>query len=164
MGNAPPSFRRWPITRRVFAGCTSALALVWIASVWWSIGLWVAPFARVSVVWGSIAYTEHDPRAFDSVRPGKSIAPAMGRTIWPRMDWWFAHRAGGYWEAWSAPLWPALLLGIAMILSHSRWRRPSRTRCECCAYDLRGLPNDTVCPECGSTISADQSGRGVGAE
>lgn len=48
------------------------------------------------------------------------------------------------------PLWPAppvlLILGALLL----RFTRPLPfTQCAACGYDLRGLPANTLCPECG---------------
>jgi hypothetical protein len=60
------------------------------------------------------------------------------------------------------PLWPALLMWPAQIVSR-RWRDRSGAsrvvRCASCNYDLAGLPPGAPCPECAASPPNEADGR-----
>ena len=70
--------------------------------------------------------------------------------------WWPEYQAGvGYLSHLFVPLWiPTALFAIP--LPPLLWcrRRPTPGQCRHCLYNLRGLPSDAPCPECGKGATA----------
>ncbi|MEK6701474.1 MAG: hypothetical protein AABZ53_04365, partial [Planctomycetota bacterium] len=77
---------------------------------------------------------------------------------------WRPFRAGGPRESrFLFPLWqPMLALGLLAAFAFGTVAGGMRARrgyCSGCGYDLRGLANDTPCPECGKASEPDAQAR-----
>jgi len=94
--------------------------------------------------------------------PGPYLAQSGKARQGLRFDW-KARWSSGF----SVPLWFPVLLGAGMTCL--AWRLDSLARrreraglCPKCYYDRKGLPPDTVCPECGATAFENASPDGCG--
>ncbi|MCW5777129.1 MAG: hypothetical protein KIS87_11885 [Phycisphaeraceae bacterium] len=86
---------------------------------------------------GGIALTSTTfPGGRDWPHPFPAVLPL--RPAWPGL----LGNCALYSAAWAMLLLPRPLI---------RWNRRRRGRCECCGYDLHGLPDGVPCPECGSS-------------
>jgi hypothetical protein len=72
-------------------------------------------------------------------------------------DWWFraSDLGKGGASVIAVPIWSLVLLTAVptawMFRTDCKRRRGERAGlCATCGYDLRGLPGDRACPECGS--------------
>lgn len=123
---------------------------LWIVSLRWELGLWIESRRALSVSEGQVSYSEHFDHYKIRARSDETRSWWINRSPGPSR-WWFEHRAGGYWEIWSAPLWP-LSLCTSFVFASAQlwwWRRRRRIVCDRCGYDLAGLPGGSDCPECG---------------
>jgi hypothetical protein len=93
----------------------------------------------------------------------------LGRpVVVPRWDWgWDWHRTTGpvsYSYMVRVPLWAGVAPAGVVFAGRALWRwrtRPRAGRCASCGYDLAGLSEGAVCPECaGGGGGSTQSGGG----
>jgi len=103
------------------------------------------------------------------VIPGLAREPAAAPpTDVIKSQWIVADSGTGAWAIPYGPIWVGLLADWAcfsaasmLILSFGALRRIFRARrglCTRCAYDLKGLPQGSPCPECGAGTSAVLTG------
>ena len=92
--------------------------------------------------------------------PGIALAPPAARADDPRHLWSFIHHGSLHGAIPRQPIWPALIANVAIfsaawllvLVVPAAGRRAIRRRRGCCPrcnYDLRTLPADSPCPECG---------------
>lgn len=137
-----------------------ALFALLVASVFGH--LWIVRGSAHAGVYRGIAFVAwgyNNPIA-QILAPADGSAAIRWRTQEPGLDWWFRRRH----ITWtplrneSVPLWmPIVLLGgmSGWLFRRSRGRDP--LACAACGYDLRGLTENAMCPECGRTTSRPAS-------
>jgi len=90
------------------------------------------------------------PAAIRDKRPASMYGP-LEYHYWgncPTFDGWNS-------LVWSANLdlvWPLFFVGVVTLIVWWRTRVVRDGICTTCAYDLRGLPGDAPCPECGEFV------------
>ncbi len=142
------------------------LVAAWIGSAWryvvWTstTGDWVSVDAGRLVV-GQFG-PGSNPAKFRILRagstPGFTRPPGWhsGETLTSfSSNWWFSGTKLGSFRVRAAPLW--VLVAPTVVLTGAAWRRDAIARrramagcCAECGYDLRGLREGAVCPECGT--------------
>ncbi len=133
------------------------LVTVWIGSGWWYAAYTWRGGAEVDVAVGLVIVGQADP-AMNWPLPGWDVGP---REL--SYDWWFhgsADRSADLsWWWFGTPLW--LPTASLLLATAAAWRLDAiarrRARAGCCAkcgYDLRGLRDGVVCPECGAAAAS----------
>lgn len=145
---------------------TVLLLMIYVASVWWSIVLWMNQRRCVVAVAGAVFYSRVDPpgSASPSARqPGlkwsierleRSAIVWMPKYEEATFDASRPRRVHGSYEDLWIPLWiPLVLIAVASVLLWwlDRWR-PLPGHCRKCGYDLTGNVSGR-CPECGQTVA-----------
>jgi len=154
--SAPPAIvRRYPRIRKLvkWSGAVVSLvfAVAWIGSSWWSIG-------RMTNTGFSVIVQSACVEVADPGLSGVSLPAAQWAKGGPHFSlvWWFKWQTlGSGWDL-VVPLWAPVLL--AVLVTAAAWRRDAFAKrieraghCSKCGYDRRGLPTDSLCPECGAT-------------
>lgn len=164
-----PARSPWP-ARISRAARWAALAL-WAAALFlWAVSRWW--FANIAVDCGTVRVT-------CSVINGAAAIQWWSTPIGPHWTGWFvsidrsgrlvpAARWAENWtptyEPWTSgdgqifiPHWLTAALLLAPALPFWWFRSRERAgHCAKCGYDLKGLPGGAVCPECGTSASADR--------
>lgn len=148
---ARPSRRLRRIGKWIALSVVALFACLHIASIWFLAGLWITPKSAIGIGRGAVWLVfDSSPRRL----PDWDLL--VGRAAWSEdFCWWFG-QSGIYGVGQlTLPLWiPALILAVPTawlwLQDHQR-SRPGR--CPTCGYDLRGLSNSAVCPECGTACS-----------
>lgn len=114
----------------------------------WSVQLFMLGRARIDLRGGCLGcLVELDHMHSDPARERLTAT----RLPTPEARWWFGHEEFGEGEYRFFPLWPlalsAALGGWAVARS-----TPRTNQCRRCRYDLSGLGEGSVCPECGSKL------------
>jgi hypothetical protein len=130
------------------------LVAVWIGSRWW----WFGYLSRggtwgVGVSAGTVVIGYAKPGVWSS--PHGFLLRFADPPL--HFAWWFNSESQPISTWWSVPLWvstipPLLATGAAWRLDAlARWRARAG-HCAKCGYDLRGLRDGAVCPECGAPV------------
>ncbi len=135
---------------RLFAWALTIVATLLVAltitSIWGN--MWIAWSDKcIAVFHGQIAFR------WGFSNPGLQILSPGSHVRWFDADWeWFrrSYQKSAF-GAVNAPLW---LIAIIVSVAAAWCWHAARTislmgRCRKCGYDLRGLGEQTVCPECG---------------
>lgn len=130
------------------------LAVAWAVSGWYDVyRVWKVPGGAwlAGVRFGGVEVNRYWSI---SPRPGYFVErrPGVFRNGWFRYA--TSKNATGNTEFWLyAPLWPVALACAGGGASLVWWGRHAETRrrgrCAFCGYDLRGIDEAAVCPECG---------------
>jgi hypothetical protein len=126
--------------------------------------------------WSYVGYASQGGACWVSVSAGTVVIEHVTTGVWPNpptrwnvllqqphLAWWFGRKSGPWGWSVGVPLWvptvPLLLAtGAAWRLDALARRRARAGCCAKCGYDLRGLRDGAVCPECGGPAPPRVSG------
>ena len=152
--------RRWTRAGLISA---AAIALVWLVSGWYGVGVeWEGTDARSAfdrrvLCWAGMIVAVNQPmRGPSPSSPSITVVgPELLHELWqPSWNWLPDFRTDRGASMIAVPLWIPLVLlgvptGVAWWRDRRRGRRLNAGECPSCGYDRAGLAAGAACPECG---------------